>query len=168
MQMTPAPRFRTRQVLRLRAVLWVALFVVSSVAIPAQTPSTLPHRTQQGEAMKHFVLIFRQGTRVLSEEEQKQRAEEIKAWAAHAIAEGWKPEPHSLAKESYRVAPEGESAQAQANGEGSIIAILFIEARDFNDAVTIAKGHPGTRYGSSIEVRGWTAPTLGLPQTPVR
>jgi hypothetical protein len=118
--------------------------------------------------MKHFALIFRQGSRALSEEELRRRAEEIKVWAAHAVAEGWKPEPHSLDKESYRVAPEGETASVQTNGEGSILAILFVEARDFNDAVTIAKSHPGTHYGSSIEVREWTAPTLGSPQTPVR
>jgi hypothetical protein len=39
-----------------------------------------------------------------------------------------------------------------------MIAISFLEASDFNEAVGIAKTHPGTRYGLCIEVRAWTSP----------
>jgi hypothetical protein len=145
----------------------VAIFAVSSVAVSAQSPSTTTHTIQQGASMKHFVLLFRQG-RALSEEEQKRRGEEIKVWAAHAIAEGWNPEPHALGKESYHLGPEGESASAQTSGDGLILVLLFIEASDFKEAVAIAKSHPGIRYGSSVEVREWTAPTLGPPQAPAR
>jgi hypothetical protein len=168
MQTISAPRFRTRQILRLRTVAWAAIFAVSTVAISAQSPSTTTHTIeQQGASMKHFVLLFQQG-RNLSEEEQKRRADEIKAWAVHAVAEGWNPEPRALGKESYHLGPEGESASAQMSGDGLILVLLFIEASDFNEAVAIAKGHPAMRYGSHVEVREWTAPTLGPPQTPVQ
>jgi hypothetical protein len=119
--------------------------------------------------MKHFVLLFRQGNRDLSTEEQKQRGEEIRAWAEHAVAEGWNPKPHTLGKESYRLGPQGEIAPGQTNGDKQILVLLFIEASDFKEAVAIAKAHPAMRYGSDVEVREWTAPPpLGPPQTPAR
>jgi len=39
-----------------------------------------------------------------------------------------------------------------------VIALNFIEAADFAEAVKIAKTHPGLRYGVHIEVRPWTDP----------
>jgi len=39
-----------------------------------------------------------------------------------------------------------------------VIVFNFIEAADFSEAVTIAKTHPGLRYGVSIEVRPWSDP----------
>jgi hypothetical protein len=36
--------------------------------------------------------------------------------------------------------------------------LLFLEASDFDEAVKIAKTHPGTRYGGNIEVRAWALP----------
>jgi hypothetical protein len=36
--------------------------------------------------------------------------------------------------------------------------LLFLTAKDFDDAVRIAKTHPGVRFGTHIEVRAWTAP----------
>lgn len=41
------------------------------------------------------------------------------------------------------------------------IALNFIHAADFDEAVKIAKGHPGLRYGVSIEVRPWVDPRSG-------
>ena len=35
---------------------------------------------------------------------------------------------------------------------------LFLEASDFDEAVRIAKTHPGTRYGGDIELRAWALP----------
>ncbi len=98
--------------------------------------------------MKQFVLLFRQG-RTLSEEEQKQRTNEVRAWALQKISEGRKLDPRILSEESNRVSPKGESP---------VIAFLFLEASDFTEAVKIAETHPGIRYGVNIEVREWTTP----------
>jgi hypothetical protein len=108
--------------------------------------------------MKPFVFIFRQGNRILSEQEQKHRADEVRAWALGQIAEGRKLEPHLMGPEYCRVSSEGESDRAPAGADSSPAAIVFLEAGDFAEATRIAKTHPGIGYGVSIEVRPWTSP----------
>jgi hypothetical protein len=110
--------------------------------------------------MKPFVFIYRQGRRILSEEEQKRRADEVRAWALEQIAEGRKLGPHLMEPEYYRTSAEGESDHAPAGTDSPPVAIVFLEARDFGEAIGIAKTHPGIRYGVSIEVRPWTTPIL--------
>lgn len=104
-----------------------------------------------------FVFIYRQGARKLSEEELKQRAEEVRAWAVRQTYEGRKLDPHLLGDQTYSVGLESDGKDG-ANRDGRVIAILFIEASDFSDAVKVAKTHPGLRYGVSIEVRPWARP----------
>jgi hypothetical protein len=110
--------------------------------------------------MKQFVFIFRKGTKELSSEEVNRRDSEIKAWAGALNKEGHKLEPKALGPETYRIATEGENV---ANGERLVTNLLFLEASDFDEAVKIAKTHPGTRYGGNIEVRAWA-----LPGTPAK
>ena len=100
-----------------------------------------------------FVFIFRQGHKTLSEEEQKRRTEEVRVWALQQIKDGRGLEPRVLGDQSIRL---GDSAGAASSG--SVIALNFIQATDFDEAVNIAKTHPGLRYGVSIEVRPWTDP----------
>jgi len=102
---------------------------------------------------KPFVFIFHKGSRNLSEEEEKRRTGEVRAWALQQIKEGRGLEPRILGDESVRL--EGTSASAN---DPLVIAFNFIEAADFSEAVTIAKTHPGLRYGVSIEVRPWSDP----------
>jgi hypothetical protein len=134
---------------------WVALLVLSTAAVFAQSPSTAQPGEKQGVAMKQFVFIFRQGARKLSPELQSQRNDEIRVWAISLINEGHKLDPRALSQETCRIAPEGESG---ANGERPVANLLFLEASDFDEAVKIAKTHPGTRYGAIIEVRAWAPP----------
>ena len=98
-----------------------------------------------------FVLIFRKEQRELSHEEQQQRTEEVRAWVMQQIKDGRNLEPRVLGDESHSF---GESA----NIDKPVIALNFIEATDFSEAVKIAKTHPGLRYGVHIEVRPWTDP----------
>jgi len=112
--------------------------------------------------MKQCVFIFRQGTRELSPEELSRRLDEIKAWAAALNKEGRKLDPRALSQETYRLAPEGESG---ANPERLVTNLLFLEASDVDEAMKIAKTHPGTRYGGNIEVRVWESPTAPAEQT---
>jgi hypothetical protein len=137
------------------------LFALFVAALSAQSPSITQSVSRkpgekQGVAMTQFVFIFRKGARELSPEELNRRNGEIKAWAAAVNKEGHKLDPRALSQEIYRIAPEDESG---ANGERLVTNLLFLEASDFDEAVKIAKGHPGTRYGGNIEVRAWAVPT---------
>jgi hypothetical protein len=114
-------------------------------------------QSEERAAMKEFVLIFRQGSRTLSAEEQTRRAEEIQVWVALQAREGRKLDPRMMAAATYRITPDGESGPSQA-GEGAVIGTVFVEAKSFDDAVTAARQHPAPRYGVSIEVRPWSSP----------
>jgi hypothetical protein len=103
---------------------------------------------------KSFVFIFRQGPARLSDEEQKQRTEEVRGWALEQIKQGRNLEPRILGDESYRL---GEDARNKSD-DGTVVALNFIEATDIREAVSIAKTHPGLRYSVRIEVRSWMDP----------
>ncbi len=100
-----------------------------------------------------FVFIFRPGSRILTEEEQKRRTEEVRDWAKQHL-DSHKLDPRVLAEESYRLGDDPGGAATS----GPVIALNFIEAKDFSEAVAIAESHPGLRYGVSIEVRAWRDP----------
>src|SRR4030095_2942473 len=138
---------------RLSATAVVVLLVASTTAVFA-TKTSWSSPTQQGANMKSgFVFIFRQGHKTLSEDEQKRRTEEVRVWALQQIKDGRGLEPRVLGDQSIRL---GDSAGAVS--DGVVIALNFIQATDFDEAVNIAKTHPGLRYGVSIEVRPWTDP----------
>jgi len=103
-----------------------------------------------------FVFIFRQGTRRLTEAEQTQRTEEVRTWALQKLKENRGFDPRILGEEGYRL-PTVTTGDLR---DGSVTALNFIEAKDLNEAVEIAKTHPGLRYGISIEVRPWRDPRV--------
>ena len=108
--------------------------------------------------MKHFVFLFREHPSTkLSDAGQKRRAEEVRAWALRQISEGRKLDPRLLVGESHRVNLDDQQAKV-AGDEGLVVAITFLEARDFDEAVQIAESHPGPHYGVSVEVYEWTSP----------
>jgi FtsZ-interacting cell division protein YlmF len=108
--------------------------------------------------MKHFVFLFREHPSTkLSDAGQKRRAEEVRAWALRQISEGRKLDPRLLVGESHRVNLDDQQAKV-AGDEGLVVAITFLEARDFDEAVQIAESHPGAPYGVSVEVHEWTSP----------
>jgi hypothetical protein len=109
-----------------------------------------------------FVLVFRAGKKQLAAAEQKARTEEVRQWALLRLKEDPKFEPRVLGEQSYHVGSDGK-----ANLEDdSVIALNFIEANDFSEAVEIAKSHPGLRYGVDIEVRPWRDPRSAAPPGP--
>src|SRR5215472_15118703 len=95
-----------------------------------------PFDPEAGSPMKHFVFLFRQHPSTkLYDAEQKQRAEEVRAWAIRQNGEGRRLDPRLLVRESHRV--NGEKAKI-ATDESVVVAITFLEARDFVEAVKIA------------------------------
>jgi hypothetical protein len=105
---------------------------------------------------QRFVLIFRQGARTLTAEEQERRRKEVRAWALHHIDDGTGLEPRVLGDQSQRLSKEASSDEPA----DKVIALNFLEAEDFREAIGVAKTHPGLRYGVSIEVRPWSDPRL--------
>jgi hypothetical protein len=109
--------------------------------------------------MKTFVIIFRQGPQQLTEADKQRRAQETTAWAKAQNAAGHKLDPRILAPESER-----RGSADSASGERPVTALLFLEARDLNEATQVAEAHPALRYGSEVEVRPWGPPVpVGAP-----
>jgi hypothetical protein len=90
-----------------------------------------------------FALIFRQGRRPLTQEEQKRRMDEVGGWALQHINDGHGLDPRVLDDESRRL---GDETSTDTHGDGHVTALNFIDAADFDDAVRLAKTHPGLRY----------------------
>lgn len=109
--------------------------------------------------MQQFVIIFRQGLKQLTESDLKKRAEETRVWAQSQNAAGHKLDPRILASESYWSGAEGSSGLVPTADTGPVTALLFLEALDFAQAVTVAQAHPAVRYGASVEVRPWAPPS---------
>ncbi len=114
--------------------------------------------------MKSFVLIFRQGAKPLTDEDRKQISPKMPAWAAELRSGGHNLDPRILTDSPTQTLP-GRGASAPATTERPVTALLFIEAEDFQDAVRIAKSHPGLAHDVSIEVRAW-APPAPAPAAP--
>ncbi|MET0405591.1 MAG: hypothetical protein ABW123_24445, partial [Cystobacter sp.] len=60
------------------------------------------------------------------------------------------------------LAPEVARPGADGTGPGTAVdpwpvtALLFLEARDLSEAAELARTHPGTHFGASVEVRPWS------------
>ena len=106
--------------------------------------------------VKPFVIIFRQGPVPLTDADKQHRAEETAIWARHQNEAGHKLDPHILAPESVHHGTR--SAADSETDEWPITALLFLKARDLNQAAQIAESHPALRYGSDVEVRPWAPP----------
>ncbi len=100
-----------------------------------------------------FVLIFRQGTRKLSADEQKARTEAVRNWALEQVKQH-NLDPRILIDDIHQLG-DGVNGDPQ---DRTVIALNFIEAADFNEAMRIAESHPGLQYGVGIEVRPWFDP----------
>jgi hypothetical protein len=146
------------------AVLAVIALALCATGPRAQTSPAPATTDKQSSFMKPFVFLFRQSS-PLSEVDQKRRAEEVRNWALRQNAEGHKLDPRRLGEEKHLIGPNGKSGVASQAADGSLTAILFVEARDFAEAVKIAESHPALHYGViNIEVRPWTAPSAAAPK----
>jgi hypothetical protein len=116
---------------------------------------------QSTAVMKPFVIIFRQGPFPLTDADKQRRAEETAVWARDQNEAGHKLDPHILAPESVH---HGTRSSADRETDAwPITALLFLEARDLNQAAQVAASHPALRYGSDVEVRPWAPPVPFAP-----
>ena len=110
--------------------------------------------------MSQYVIIFRQEPNQLSDVDLQNRARETGAWAQRENAAGHKLDPHILVESSHWAGPP-------VAGGTPVTALLFLEARDFADAMAVARAHPGIRYGASVDVRPWARPPTFAPAAEV-
>jgi hypothetical protein len=154
-QPTPsAPRASRRQALTTAALTLGAASLGPSGALGATPNPAAP----TDESMKSFALIFRQGSRRLTDAELERRFEETRAWARHQNAAGHQLEPHMLAPEGQSIGPDGATLPIRASEPGAITALLFLRARDLAQATELTRTHPGLRTGASVEIRPWAPP----------
>ncbi len=126
--------------------------------LAAAVLATLGVQTRQ-PAKGHFVLIFSRRPGALSLADQRKLAEQVGVWAAKEEAAGYHLDPHILGPQSLRIGSDHRRGPALQTADGSIGAIMFLEAKDFDEAVQVADGHPALQFGASVEVRPWAPPT---------
>jgi hypothetical protein len=103
--------------------------------------------------MKHYALLF-YPTRELTPEEQDRRRVEIANWVKQVQEMGLTLDPRVLG-ESSAVLPEATSR----NGAGPRLTnIVFFDAPSQDEAVNVARIHPGLHYGVIVDVREWSVP----------
>jgi hypothetical protein len=108
--------------------------------------------------MKHYALIFH-SPRTLTPEELKQRPVEIAAWVKRVTDMGITLDPRSLGETTATFSTEGkEVVSREGSSDPTLSTIVFFDSPSRDQAVNIARIHPGLHYGVTVEVREWTSP----------
>ncbi len=105
--------------------------------------------------MKQFVILFRQGPFNLTEIAKTHRQAAISLWAREQNARGHRLEPRSL---EASVTRPGVEFTGDEYGKWPVTALLFLDARDLDEATTVAASHPAQNYNVAMEVRPWSPP----------
>jgi hypothetical protein len=112
----------------------------------------------QERPMKHYALLFHT-SRTLTADEQKQRAADIAAWVKSVTEMGVALDPRSLGETAANFSTErGEIVSRNGSGDPTFSNIVFFDCSSREQAVEIARRHPGLKYGVTVEVRQWTSP----------
>jgi hypothetical protein len=111
--------------------------------------------------MKPFVILFRQGPFDLTDAAKARRQAAISLWAREQNARGHRLEPRSLAPSYTR---PGIIVADESVGQWPVTALLFLDARDLDEATAVAASHPAKDYNVAMEVRPWSAPTPARPE----
>jgi hypothetical protein len=105
-------------------------------------------------------MIFR-STRLLTTEEQRQKDAEIKAWAKRVRDMGVTLDPRILGTTDAYLQADGDHVVSRsAEDSSSLGAIIFFDTASTEQAVEVARSHPGLRYGVTIELREWQTPPI--------
>jgi hypothetical protein len=119
--------------------------------------------TSQEKAMHHYVLIFRP-TRTLTPGELKQRAVEIPAWVKRVREMGISLDPKALSPSAVRLSQQNGSVISQeGSADPTLTNLVFLDAAGEEQALEVARIHPGLHFGVTVEVREWTSPAANQP-----
>ena len=105
--------------------------------------------------MKQFVILFRQGPLDLTDAVKSRRQVAISLWAREQNARGHRLEPRSLLPSVTRPSIE---MSGEEYGKWPVTALLFLDARDLDEATALAASHPAKDYNVALEVRPWSPP----------
>jgi hypothetical protein len=110
--------------------------------------------------MKHYALIFHTSSnRTLTPKEQQQRQVEIAAWAKQVTDMGVALDPRALGETAANFSAEGDKIVShEGSTDPTFRNLVFFDSLSRDQAVSIARIHPGLLYGSTVEVREWTDP----------
>jgi hypothetical protein len=110
--------------------------------------------------MKHYALLFHTNSnRPLTPNEHEQRQLEIAAWAKQVTDMGIKLDPRVLGETAANLSVEGgEIVSHEGSSDPAFRNLVFFDSASRDQAVNIARIHPGLHYGSTVEVREWTDP----------
>jgi hypothetical protein len=112
----------------------------------------------QEKPMPHYALIFH-ATRSLTPEEQKQRALDIAAWVKTVTGMGITLDPRNFGELVANFASEqGKVVSRNGASDPKFVTIVFFDSPGRNQAMEIARIHPGLHYGVTVEVREWASP----------
>jgi hypothetical protein len=137
-------------------VLTMMLLICTAVACQPTYAQTIDIR---GKSMKHYAMIF-YSSRALAPEELKQRQVEILNWVKDVTAMGIHLDPRSFAVPVARLSLSNGEIVSGNEGEGAAFSnIVFFDSASEEQALRVAKSHPGLHYGARVEVREWTSPT---------
>jgi len=115
----------------------------------------------QEKLMHHYVLIFRP-TRALTADEAKQRAVEIPAWVKRVNGMGITIDPKALSASAVRLSQQnGSVVRQEGSADPTLTNLVFFDAAGEEQALEVARIHPGLHYGVDVEVREWTFPGAG-------
>ena len=127
-------------------------FAVPCHSIQAQT--AIPEE----KPMKHYALIFH-ATRTLTPEELEQRKVEIAAWVKRVTDMGITLDPRALGETEETFSAKGnEIVSHKRSSDPTLRNLVFLDSPSRDQAVDIARIHPGLHYGATVEVREWTSP----------
>jgi len=137
------------------SLFWFALLGCSAVLCQPVHPQTA---SPQEKPMKHYALIFH-STRTLTPEELEQRKVEIAAWAKQVTDMGITLDPRALGETAANFSVEGDKIVShEGSSDPTFGNLVFFDSPSRDQAVNIARIHPGLHYGSTVEVREWTDP----------
>lgn len=103
-------------------------------------------------------MIFR-STRTLTADELQRRAVEIQDWVKQVSSKGIALDPRMLGETVSRLSMDNdEITERSSPDDPALLTIVYFDAQNHEQALSVARIHPGLRYGTAIEVREWNAP----------
>jgi hypothetical protein len=155
--MTPTSRLRRHSTTEIRLQNAIAAFVF--VLFASHIVHAQEAKPQTGSVL-HYAMIFR-SQRVLTADQQRQREAEIQVWAKTVRDRGVTLDPRILGATDAYFEVEGDHVVSRPGGDDSSPgAIIFFDAASREQAIDVARSHPGLRYGVTVELREWQAPPI--------
>ena len=108
--------------------------------------------------MKHYALLFHT-SRTLTPEEVAQRKIEIAAWVEKVTRMGITLDPRALGETEATFSAEGSKVISRnSSTDPTLSNLVFFDSPTKDEAIEVARIHPGLHYGVTVDVREWTSP----------